>query len=176
MRSPYGRRLRSGNFLSRSAMPEHFDVLWTRGRGVNTQRCCDPCKPRFVPVVMPLLLADMIAIRNHRNITIELKRRHRIISDAVGHQHDALTGADGEEPVREAAAAFEIGFRSTARTQSAGPIKPRCKRGDHGASNNLPRPCTGRIGSRRAGPMLTLPPPVPPRWVQRRIWCCRTHR
>ncbi len=40
----------------------------------------------------------MIAARNHRNITIELKTRHRIIiTDAVGHQHDALPGGDGEE-------------------------------------------------------------------------------
>jgi hypothetical protein len=66
-------------------MPEHFDVLWTRVRGMNTQRCCDPYKPRIWPVVTPLLLAYMIAIRNHRNITIDLKARHRIITDAVGH-------------------------------------------------------------------------------------------
>jgi hypothetical protein len=89
-------------------MPDHFDVLWTRVRGVNTQHCCDPCKPRFVPVVTPLFLAGMIAIRNHRNITIELKTRHRIIAAPSGNQHAALTGADGEESVLAPAAAFEI--------------------------------------------------------------------
>jgi ApaG protein len=49
-----------------------------------------------------------IEIRNHGDITVQLKTRHWIITDAVGHKQEVHgAGVVGKEPMLEPGAAFE---------------------------------------------------------------------
>jgi ApaG protein len=69
--------------------------------------------PRFMPERSSsedsrYFWAYTIEIRNHGDITVQLKTRHWIITDAIGHQQKVSgAGVVGEEPVLEPGAAFE---------------------------------------------------------------------
>jgi ApaG protein len=69
--------------------------------------------PRFMPERSSsedsrYFWAYTIEIRNRGDITVQLKTRHWIITDAIGHQQKVSgAGVVGEEPVLEPGAAFE---------------------------------------------------------------------
>jgi ApaG protein len=69
--------------------------------------------PRFVPERSSsdesrYFWAYTIEIRNHGDTTVQLKTRHWIITDAIGHKHEVRgAGVVGEEPVLEPGTAFE---------------------------------------------------------------------
>jgi uncharacterized protein affecting Mg2+/Co2+ transport len=59
------------------------------GSGHNTQHCCDRVAALGAGSIAKesrYVWSYTIEIRNHRDITVELKTRHPIITDAVGAQ------------------------------------------------------------------------------------------
>jgi ApaG protein len=69
--------------------------------------------PRFMPERSSseegrYFWAYTIEIRNHGDITVQLKTRHWIITDAIGHRQEVRgAGVVGEEPVLRPGAAFK---------------------------------------------------------------------